>query len=101
MPGNVARLGGHAEGLRRRRGDAAGVELGTDPVDRNIVNVGTLPGCPYLRWATAAGGQADRQLKAGDGGGAFVVVRGRENRPHGEGRQRDRSRGIGMLGGRR
>jgi hypothetical protein len=101
MPGNVARLGGHAESLRRRCGDAAGVELGTDPVDRNIVNVGTLPGRPYFRWTTAAGGQADRQLMAGVGGGAFVVVRGRESRPHGEGRQRDRSRGIGMLGGRR
>ena len=101
MPGNVARLGGHAESLRRRRGDAAGVELGTDPVDRDIVNVGTLPSRPYLRWATAAVRQADRQLMAGDGGGAFVVVRGRESRPHGEGRQRDRSRGIGMLGGRR
>jgi hypothetical protein len=97
MPGNVARLGGRVEGLRRRRGDAAGVELGTDPVDRNIVNVGTLPGLPYLRWATAAGGQADRRLMAGVGDGAFVVVRGRESRPHGEGRQRDRSRGIGML----
>jgi len=101
MPGNVDRLGGHAESLRRRRGDAAGVELGTDPVNRNIVNVGTLPGRPYLRWATAAGGQADRQLTAGDGGGVSVVVRGRESRPHGEGRQRDRSNGIGMPGGRR
>jgi hypothetical protein len=100
MPGNVARLGGHAEGLRRRRGDAAGVELDTDPVDRNIVNVGTLPGRPCLCWATAADGQADRQPTAGDGGGVSVVVRGRESRSHGEGRQRDRSRGIGMPGGR-
>ena len=46
MPENVGRLGGHVECLRRRRGDAAGVELGTDPVNRNRVNVGTLPGRP-------------------------------------------------------
>ena len=34
--------GGHGEGLRRSRGDAAGVEPGASPVDRTAVNVGTL-----------------------------------------------------------
>ena len=100
MPENVGRLGGHAECLRRRRGDTVGVELGTDPVNRNRVNVGTLPGRPPCRTASVVGGQADRQLMIGDGGGAFVVVRGRESRPHGEGRQRDCSGGIGRPGGR-
>jgi hypothetical protein len=33
--------GGHGEGLRRSRGDAAGVEPDTSPVDRMTVNVGT------------------------------------------------------------
>ena len=34
--------GGHGEGLRRSRGDAAGVEPGASPVDRAAVNVGTI-----------------------------------------------------------
>lgn len=32
--GNRRRWGGHVEGLRRRCGDAAGVELGADLTDR-------------------------------------------------------------------
>ena len=35
-------LGGHGEGLRRSRDDAAGVQPGADPVDRKSVNVGTV-----------------------------------------------------------
>jgi len=34
MLGNVGRIGGHTESLRRRCGDAAGEELDADPVDR-------------------------------------------------------------------
>lgn len=37
----IAGLGGHGEGLRRSRDDAAGVQLGASPVDRKAVNVGT------------------------------------------------------------
>jgi hypothetical protein len=74
--------GGHGEGLRRTRGEAAGGKLGAAPVDRSAVNVGTIPGPP------AVGGQARCRLLAPGWGGAFVVVRGRESRPHGEGRQR-------------
>ena len=37
-----AGLGGHGEGLRRSRDDAAGVQPGADPVDRRCVNVGTV-----------------------------------------------------------
>ena len=40
------RPGGHDEGLRRSRGEAAGEKLGTDPVDRSVVNVGTILGLP-------------------------------------------------------
>jgi hypothetical protein len=40
------RWGGHVEGLRRRRGDAVGVELGISLVDRMMVNAGTVHGCP-------------------------------------------------------
>jgi len=35
-------LGGHGEGLRRSRDEAAGAKPGTSPVDRNAVNVGTV-----------------------------------------------------------
>ena len=74
--------GGHEEGLRRTRGEAAGEKLGAAPVDRSAMNVGTILGLP------AVGGQARCRLLAPGWGGAFVVVRGRESRPHGEGRQR-------------
>jgi hypothetical protein len=42
IPGYVGRVGAHTECLRRRCGDAAGEELGTDPADRYMVNVGTI-----------------------------------------------------------
>jgi hypothetical protein len=74
--------GGHEEGLRRTHGEAAGEKLGAAPVDRSAMNVGTILGLP------AIGGQARCRLLAPGWGGAFVVVRGRESRPHGEGRQR-------------
>jgi hypothetical protein len=74
--------GGHGEGLRRTHGEAAGAKLDAAPVDRSAMNVGTALGLP------ATGGQARCRLLALGWGGAFVVVRGRESRPHGEGRQR-------------
>jgi len=43
-PIQCSRWGGHEEGLRRTRGDAAGEELGADPDERHMVNVGTTPG---------------------------------------------------------
>jgi hypothetical protein len=74
--------GGHEEGLRRTRGEAAGEKLGAAPVDRSAMNVGTILGPP------ARCGQARCRLSAPGWGGAFVVVRAGESRPHGEGRQR-------------
>jgi hypothetical protein len=90
VPGGVATpwlvfrgwRGGHEEGLRRTHGEAAGAKLGAAPVDRSAMNVGTILGLP------AGGGQARCRLLAPGWGGAFVVVRGRESRLHGEGRQR-------------
>jgi hypothetical protein len=93
--------GGHGEGLRRSRGEAAGEELGTDPVDRSVVNVGTVVESPSCRPARPGSGKAHRLPMARRRGGGSVVVRGRESRPHGEGTQRDRSCGTGMPGGRR
>ena len=106
-PGPVidAGPGGREESLRRTRGDAAGAELGTDPADRHTVNMGTLLRLPYPACFQQVGGQGHRRPMGAAGGGAAVVVRGRESRPHGEGRQRDRncrrSAGHVMPGGRR
>ncbi len=73
------------------RDDAPGVELGADPADRSMVNVGSVPAVP----AEPLGlGQAHRPLlPPGRGGGPVVVVGvtphhgGRESRPQGEGVQ--------------
>ena len=41
---------GHAEGLRRTRGEAAGEKLGAAPIQRNVVNMGTalVPSAPAI-----------------------------------------------------
>jgi hypothetical protein len=95
------RPGGHGESLRRSRGEAAGEELGTNPVERLMVNVGTAARSPYLLASQAGGGKACRRLMAWWRGGGPVVVRGRESRLHGEGAQRACRLGTGMPGGRR
>jgi len=99
--GFVRLLGGHGEGLRRSRGEVAGEELGTDPVERLVVNVGSLAGLPYPTVIQAAGGNICRLRMARRGDGGSVVVRGRESRPHGEGTQQVRSVVTGTPGGRR
>jgi hypothetical protein len=98
--GHVDRPGGHEEGLRRTRGEAAGEELGTAPVNRCVANVGTRLGLPIPPASQAGGGQVRRRLMTPGGGGAPVVVRGRESRPHGQGGQQVRSLGTGRPGGR-
>ncbi len=96
-----AGVGGHGEGLRRSRGEAAAAELGADPANRDMVNVGTAPGLPSPSCCQHEDGQARRRLMAPEWGGGSVVVGGRESRPHGEGTQRVCSRGTDMPGGRR
>ena len=46
LPGRLVDVGsgGHGEGLRGSRGDAAGTELGSSFVERIAVNTGTVPG---------------------------------------------------------
>lgn len=84
-----SRPGGHEEGQRRTRGDAAGTQLDSYFVERITVNTGTAchgsrpDGLPARR----AGIDASTVERVGWGGVA-VVVRGRESRPHGEGRKR-------------
>jgi len=93
--------GGHEEGLRRTRGEAAGEKLGAAPVDRHMVNMGTVPASPVRPRSRRGGGQARRQLMGPGRGGAAVVLRARESRAHGEGRQHVRGSRTGMPGGRR
>jgi hypothetical protein len=95
------RSGGHEEGLRRTRGEVAGEELGADPVDRLMVNVGTIPGPPFPLHIRCGGGQACCRLMVSGWGGVLVVVRGRESRLHGEGAQRVSSNTMAMAGARR
>ncbi len=94
---NSRQLGGSREELRRTWIDAAGEKLGTNPVQRFVVNVGTKPRPPWLPMP----GTARCQLMASVRGGASVVVGDRESRLHGEGRQQARRFGTGMSGGRR
>ena len=82
IPGVVA--GGM---LRMPAGWAVGVEPATDPVKRNMVNVGSAPRAPGCWWRP---GKARCRLMGTGCGGVRVVVRGRESRPHGEGGQQDR-----------
>lgn len=98
--GYVGRVGGHTECLRRRCGEAAGEELDTNPIDGYVVNVGTVSELPNPPPDQGGGGQAHRQLMARGWDGASVVVRARESRAHGEGRQRVRNSGTAMPGGR-
>lgn len=99
--GYVGPVGGHTECLRRRCGDAAGEELGTDPADRYMVNVGTISVPPYPLPGLGGGGQTRRRSTARGWDGASVVVRARESRVHGEWRQQARNSGNAMPGVRR
>ena len=102
-PKPVIDAGGEASGecLRRTRSEAAGAKLDADPIDRCMVNVGTVSGSPSPPPIQGGGGQAHRRLMGPGRGGGSVVVRGRESRSHGEGTQRVSSNGNAMPGGRR
>lgn len=78
----------------------SGEELGADPVDRDVVNVGTVPESPFPSPDVGDGGQVRCRLMAPGRGGGSVVVRGRESRLHGEGTQRASCADAGMPGGR-
>lgn len=89
----------HEESLRRTRGEATGEKLGAAPIDRHMVNMGPVSAPPVRPRSQRGGGQAHRLLLGPRRHGAAVVLRGRESRPHGEGRQHARSLRAGMPGG--
>ena len=95
----VGRLSGKACGVPES--EAAGEKLGVSLVERNIVNMGTDPGLSLPPCCQRGGRQVHRRPTASGRDGASVVVRGRESRPHGEGRQRVSNDGIGMPADRR
>lgn len=100
VAGLRCRWGGHEEGLRRIRGDAAGAELGAKLIDRFTVNTGTIPHrSRSLGSAQASGIDASFVEDAGWGGGS-IVVRAYERCVHGEGGQQVSSRSAGISGGR-
>ena len=79
-----------------------GEKLGTNPVERCMVNVGTTSGSPSPPHSQCGGdGQVRCRLMASGWGGGSVVVRGRESRLHGEGTQRVSSDAVAMAGARR
>ena len=82
-------------------GEAVGAELGADPVDRYMVNLGTVLVSPFPASSQLVGGQVLCRLMTLGWGGGFVVVRALESRAHGEGTQRVRSEVAGMSGGHR
>ena len=55
------------------------------------VNVGTISGVPFPASGQLAGGKTRRRSMPPGWGGGPVVVRGRESRSPGEGRQRERN----------
>ena len=103
LPGRFVSAGGEATGKACGVPVARpqGAQLGTHPVDRRAVNVGTRPGLPFPPASRAGGGRVRRPPMSAVGGGAVVVVRDRESGSHGEGRQLVRSGSAGMPGGHR
>jgi hypothetical protein len=94
--GLACRWGGHGEGLRRSRGDAAGAKLGAGLIDRLTVNTGTVPR-RSRRSGTIRNSGIDASSVEGVGWGGGPVVVGVGERPaHGEGGQQVRSGNTGM-----
>ena len=77
-----------------------GEELGADPVNRDVVNVGTVPALPSPP-PLGGGGQARCRLTAPGWDGGSVVVWAGESPVRGEGTQQARRAVAGMPGGRR
>ncbi len=92
---------GHGEWLWSSHDETVAAELGANPVKGNMVNMGTIPKSPSPPRNQRGNGLAHRRLMALGWGGGFVVVRGRESRPQGEGIQRIRGKSAVMPGGRR
>jgi hypothetical protein len=89
LPGMSAGLrGGRGDVLRGSHGDVAGAESGASSVERSISEHGNRPWpARGSRSQRGRSGWVHRRPNGQGWGGAVVVVRGRESRSHGEGRQ--------------
>ena len=89
LPGmSVGGWGGRGDVLRGSHGDVAGAESGASSVERSTSEHGNRPwSAPWSTSPTWPRGWAHRRPIGQGRGGAVVVVRGRESRSHGEGRQ--------------
>lgn len=90
----------HRERLRRCGGRGCRGKAGRLPRRTEHSEHGNRPDVALSPHGRCGDGQAHRRLMVSGRDGASVVVRGRESRPHGEGRQRVSSSGSGMPGGR-
>lgn len=97
VAGREATSNGCGVGVARLPGNS----WAPDSPTGQMVNVGTAWWSPSPPPCQGGSGKAHRWLMAAGRGGAFVVVRARESRVHGEGRQQDRSLRTGTPGGRR
>jgi hypothetical protein len=90
LPGGSAGLrGGRGDVLRGSHGDVAGVESGASSVERSSSEPGNRPwSARGSRGQRGTAGWAHRRPADLGWGGVVAVVRGRESRSHGEGRQR-------------
>lgn len=100
VAGLACRWGGHDEGLRRSRGDAAGAKLGAYLINRFAVNTGTILHRSRSRKSVRSGGIGASSAEGVGWGGGSVVVRAGERPAHGEGGQQVSSRVSGMPGDR-
>ena len=100
VAGLACRWGGHGEGLRRSRGDAAGAKLGAKLIDRFAVNTGTIPRRSRCLESIRVRGIDPSSVEGARWGGGSVVVRAGERPAHGEGSQQVGSDRAGMPGGR-
>ena len=71
------------------------------PSKGSRMNVGTICSVPFPASSQLVGGKARRRSMSSGWDGGPVVVRARESRAHGEGRQRARDSGTARPGVRR
>jgi hypothetical protein len=78
-----------------------GKKLGANPIERDMVNVGTIWVSPSSLHSQCGDGQVRCRLMTPRWDGGSVVVRRRESRLHGKGTQRVSSDAVATAGVRR
>ena len=81
VAGLACRWGGHGEGLRRNRGDAAGAKLDAKPVNRFPVNTGTIWCCSCCPGSARASRIGPSSAEGARWGGGPVVCAGQPSSP--------------------